>query len=52
MTWEQNVLDADTGKELAKGVLVIVAYDYKAGKTIPIPEAWREKITQFEGLTV
>ena len=52
MTWEQNVLDADTREELAKGVLVIVTYDYKAGKTIPIPEEWREKIKQFEGLTV
>lgn len=50
MTWEQNVVDADTEKELAKGEVVIVTYDYKEGNTIPVPEAWREKISEFEGL--
>ena len=50
MIWEQNIVDADTNKELAKGELVIVTYDYKAGKTIPIPQEWREKIIEFEGL--
>jgi acyl-CoA thioester hydrolase len=52
MTWEQNIVDADTGKELAKGEVVIVTYDYKEGKTISIPQEWREKITQFESLTL
>ena len=52
MTWEQNVVDADTGKELAKGVVIMVTYDYRAEKTIPIPLEWREKITEFEGLKV
>ena len=50
MIWEQNIVDADTNKELAKGELVIVTYDYKVGKTIPIPQEWREKIIEFEGL--
>jgi acyl-CoA thioester hydrolase len=52
MTWEQNVVDVESGKELAKGEIVIVAYDYKQEKTIPIPEEWREKITEYEGLKV
>ena len=52
MTWEQNILDADTDKELARGELVILTYDYKAGKAISIPREWRDKIAQFEGLTV
>lgn len=52
MTWEQNVVDGDSGKELAKGELVIVTYDYKVGTTIPIPQEWREKITTFERLNV
>jgi acyl-CoA thioesterase FadM len=52
MTWEQNVVDADTGRELAKGEVVVVAYDYRAGKTISIPQQWREKIISFEGLKV
>jgi acyl-CoA thioester hydrolase len=50
MAWEQNILDAETGKELAKGEVIIVTYDYKEGKTIPIPQEWREKISEFESL--
>ena len=52
MTWEQNIVDADTAKQLANGEVVMVAYDYKKEKTISIPQEWREKITQFEGLKV
>ena len=50
MTWEQNIVDVDTGKELSKGEVVMVTYDYHAGKTISIPHAWREKIKAFEGV--
>ncbi len=52
MAWEQNIVDADSGKELSKGKLVIVTYDYETGKTISIPPEWRERIVQFEGLKV
>jgi acyl-CoA thioester hydrolase len=52
MTWEQNVMDADSGKELSKAELVIVTYDYETGKTISVPQEWREKISEFEGLRV
>ena len=52
MTWLQNVVDADTGKELAKGEVIMVSYDYRAEKSIPIPQEWREKISKFENLTV
>ena len=52
MTWRQNVLDADTGKELARGEVVVIAYDYQAHKSIPIPGDWRDKINAFEGLEV
>jgi acyl-CoA thioester hydrolase len=52
MNWEQNVVDADTGRELARGELAVVTYDYKQEKTIPIPQRWREKIIEFEGLKV
>jgi acyl-CoA thioester hydrolase len=50
MTWEQNIVDADSGKELAKGNVVMVTYDYRAERTINIPHEWREKIKAFEGL--
>ena len=50
MTWEQNIVDAETGRALAKGELVVVTYDYKTEKTISIPREWREKFQAFEGL--
>ena len=52
MMWEQNIVDENTGKELVKGEVVIVTYDYKEEKTISIPQEWRERIMQFEGLKV
>jgi acyl-CoA thioester hydrolase len=52
MTWEQNVMDADSGRELSKGELVIVTYDYGTGNTISVPQEWREKISEFESLKV
>lgn len=52
MTWEQNIVEAETGKQLAKGEVVMVTYDYKQEKTISIPPEWRERIIQFEGLQV
>ncbi|HSG42950.1 MAG TPA: thioesterase family protein [Anaerolineales bacterium] len=52
MTWEQNIVDAETGKELAKGEVVLVAYDYQNEKAVSIPQEWREKISSFEGLKV
>jgi len=50
MTWMQNIVDAKTGKEIARGQVVMVTYDYKEEKTINIPREWREKIKQFENL--
>ena len=52
MTWEQHIVDTDTGRELSKGEVVIVTYDYKTEKTISIPQEWRGKFSQFEGLKV
>jgi acyl-CoA thioester hydrolase len=52
MTWEQNIVDTDTGRELTKGEVIVVAYDYVAQKTIPIPPDWRGKIIKFEGLDI
>jgi acyl-CoA thioester hydrolase len=47
---EYRIEDADSGKELATGSTALVAYDYRTSQTVPIPDAWREKIRQFEGL--
>ncbi|MCI0556063.1 MAG: acyl-CoA thioesterase, partial [Anaerolineae bacterium] len=50
MTWEQNIVDADSGREIAKGEVVMVTYNYGEAQTIPIPENWSRKIIEFEGL--
>jgi len=50
MTWEQNIVDAEAGRELTRGELIIVAYDYEQGKTISIPQEWRDRISSFERL--
>lgn len=52
MTWEQNIVDGVTDRQIAKGVIIMVTYDYRAGKTIPIPQEWREKISTFEHLNL
>jgi acyl-CoA thioester hydrolase len=47
----QNLVHAGDGRELAGGSVVLVAYDYHKAASIPLPQAWREKIAQFEGLS-
>lgn len=37
------------GAEVATGRTVQVAYDYSAGKSIPIPPEWRARVAGFEG---
>ncbi len=42
--------DAATGDLLAEGETIQVCYDYHSGRTVPIPEAWRQTIAAFEGI--
>ena len=48
---EYSLLDLESNQELANGSTVLVAYDYQSGKTVPIPEPWRQVISEFEGLS-
>lgn len=50
MDIEQAIVNAETGEVLSSGVVIAVAYDYGAQKTIRVPDAWREKMLQYEGL--
>ena len=52
MTVEQNIVHAETGEVLATGQVILVAFDYHANKTMPIPDVMREKISEYEGLQV
>ncbi len=49
-TMEQCIEDTRNGQELAAATCVLVAYDYRAEKSIPIPTDWRQTITTFEHL--
>lgn len=46
----QSVMDAATGKAMADGEVILVTFDYKSKKTIPVPEDWKRKIAEFEGI--
>lgn len=50
MTVEQNIVHAGTGDVLASGQVILVAFDYHANKSIPIPGEMRARISAFEGL--
>jgi acyl-CoA thioester hydrolase len=50
LTVEHTLFDGATGVELATASTVLVAYDYRAEKSMPLPDEWREKIMAFEGL--
>jgi acyl-CoA thioester hydrolase len=42
--------DTESGRKLATGSSVLVAYDYSKTESIPIPEDLRRRIEEFEGL--
>jgi acyl-CoA thioester hydrolase len=50
MTMEQSIINADTGKIMASGTVVMVTYDYKELNSIPVPVDWKNKISEFEGI--
>lgn len=52
MTMEYRLEDAQSGEGLASGSTTVVAYDYRAQETIPIPDRWRKTIAQIEGLAI
>jgi acyl-CoA thioester hydrolase len=50
MVMEQALIHAETGQVLSSGTVITVAYDYGKQETMPVPEAWRGTIIQYEGL--
>lgn len=49
LTMEYTLAHRDNGEIFATARTIQVAYDYYQGKTIAIPDEWRDRITQFEG---
>ena len=50
MTVDQNIVHAETGEALATGQIFLVAYDYHAKRSVPIPDMMRKTISEYEGL--
>ena len=48
LTIEQCLVDAEGGKVYAVATVVLVAYDYSRHETVPVPENWRQSISEFE----
>ncbi len=44
-------IEGQDGRKFASSEAVLVTYDLRAGQTAAIPDAWRKKILEFEGLT-
>lgn len=45
-------IDSNDSHVFATATTVLVAYDYRNGETIPVPEAWRSAITGFERIAI
>ena len=52
ITFESIIEDADTGTVCATAEVVGVCYDFHNHNTMPVPAAWREKLTAFEGKVI
>lgn len=49
ITFEYILEDMDSGKMLAKGEVICVAYNFRDQKTVSVPQKWRNTIAEFEG---
>ena len=45
---EYELINQTTMTQLATGATVLVAFDYRAKQSIPVPDTWRKKIYKFE----
>ncbi len=50
MRFETQIEDRKSGEVLARCEVVSVGYDYHQQVSQPIPDHWREVISQFEGI--
>jgi len=49
LTLDYAVRDVPSGADLATARTILVAYDYRMGTSIAVPDAWRKAIEDFEG---
>jgi acyl-CoA thioester hydrolase len=49
IVYEYVIEDTDSGQLIAKGEIVSVAYDFREQRSVPVPDVWRAKISEYEG---
>lgn len=49
IVYEYVIEDTDSGQLIAKGEVVSVAYDFREQRSVPVPDKWRAKISEYEG---
>jgi acyl-CoA thioester hydrolase len=47
---DYQFIEATDGRLLASGRTVQVMFDYAAGRTVPLPDRWRQAISDFEAV--
>ncbi|HSV85024.1 MAG TPA: thioesterase family protein [Levilinea sp.] len=50
LTLEYEVEDENHGQVCARGETVMVAFDYRSQKSVPVSAEWRKTISEFEGI--
>jgi acyl-CoA thioester hydrolase len=50
LIFDSQIEDAETGVVAATSSIVMVAYDYASRNAMPVPDAWRQAIREFEGI--
>jgi acyl-CoA thioester hydrolase len=50
LSMDYSLEDGTNNQQLASGSSVLVAYDYREARSMPVPEDWRKTILEFEGL--
>lgn len=51
LTFEYEIQNSVTGELFARAETVMVAYDYKTHRSVPVSSEWRSAIEAFEGVT-
>lgn len=51
MEMEAQIEDQDSGETLSVSKTILVSYDYRANKSKPVSERWRQVIAAFEGIS-
>jgi acyl-CoA thioester hydrolase len=46
----EHTFEDSSGTIYATAAVVLVAYDYRAGHSVPVPDEWRRAISSFESL--